>query len=173
MTEISGKKSPNCRPRVSQQGRPWAITAIVLHDTVGAAPGAIDWLCNPESGVSAHVVITKAGEIYRLVDDDEIAYHAGGSLLHGQSSVNNFSLGVEMERLPADDVADPWPDWQLAAASLWCAEKCLQYQIPLNRIVAHADVAIPAGRKIDPRNFPTFKFLIMVADDIKLLDVDV
>jgi len=156
MTEIQ-RLSPNHTARIMP------ISAIILHDTVGAVEGAVSWLCNPASKVSAHIVISKAGDIYRLVPDDRIAWHAGHAVVWQDYRVNDFSLGVELERLPFDDATVPWPYMQLQATAGWCATKCIQYRIPLNRIAMHKEIAIPVGRKQDPRDFDLYGFLLEVA----------
>lgn len=137
------------------------ITAIVIHTTGGSCDGAIEWFARPDAKVSSHVVISKTGQVYRCVDDKDRAWHAGFSTLHQVPDCNDYSLGVELERLP--DEIGPYPDAQLEAAAQWCAEKCNEYQIPLNRIVGHHDIAVPLGRKSDPANFEWVDFLLEVS----------
>lgn len=146
--------SPNRSTRTAR------VSAVVMHTTGSeSCRGTLDWFQNPDSQVSSHVVIDLDGWIYRVVSDDLSAWHAGKSLLHQQASVNNFSLGVELVgKKPVN-----YPPAQLDAAARWVAEACKKHQIPLNRIVGHADVAIPHGRKTDPENFPWSSFLLQVA----------
>ncbi|MCS7184104.1 MAG: peptidoglycan DD-metalloendopeptidase family protein [Patescibacteria group bacterium] len=48
-------------------------------------------------GVSAHYLIDREGKIYRLVEENDIAYHAGKSRMpDGRSEVNLFSIGIEL-----------------------------------------------------------------------------
>jgi N-acetylmuramoyl-L-alanine amidase len=47
---------------------PQPIKGVVLHGTDGPLGASINWLCNPESDVSANFVISKSGVIYRLVN---------------------------------------------------------------------------------------------------------
>ena len=150
-------QSPNCGGV-----RPAKISAIVMHDTGGySAQSALSWFDTLASGVSAHVVIDTDGTIYRVVPDNRVAWHAGKSSLHGVERVNDFSLGVEL--VDANDLT-PYPTKQWSAAVDWVAWKCGQYQIPLNRVVPHAAVALPRGRKIDPGpDFNWSRFLRDVA----------
>jgi N-acetyl-anhydromuramyl-L-alanine amidase AmpD len=49
--------------------------------------------------VSAHYMIDRAGTAYRLVREQDIAWHAGGSIMPAPDSrtgVNRFSLGIEL-----------------------------------------------------------------------------
>jgi N-acetyl-anhydromuramyl-L-alanine amidase AmpD len=73
-----------------------AIRWIVIHTTEDA-PGSDcsisrNWFKNPASGVSAHYVICQDGTIYRMVDDENTAYHAGNF------QYNLRSIGIELER---------------------------------------------------------------------------
>ncbi|MFC1609245.1 N-acetylmuramoyl-L-alanine amidase, partial [Patescibacteria group bacterium] len=48
-------------------------------------------------GVSPHYLINREGRIYRLVEDKNIAYHAGVSKMpDGRKNANGFSIGVEL-----------------------------------------------------------------------------
>ena len=135
------------------------IQRIVVHDTAGSMPGCLDWLQIDRPGtadnVSIHVLVTKYGDIFRLVPDEMMAWHCRG--------YNSISLGIEMERA-RDDEDGPYPESQLEAAAAWIAVKCVQYGIPLNKVHAHAE--LDPGRRRDPRNFPWEPFLIRVAEII-------
>ena len=76
-------QSPNCS---SRNGMP--IRRIVMHYTDSPnVNGTIAWFQNPESRVSAHYVIGRAGDIYQMVQDSDKAWHAGGA--------NADSIGIE------------------------------------------------------------------------------
>lgn len=45
---------------------------------------------------SAHLLIGRDGETWRLVESDREAYHAGASILNGRSGCNRFTLGIEL-----------------------------------------------------------------------------
>lgn len=138
------------------------ITQIILHNTEGSAGGALVWLCTTpaerksqtgyESYTSAHVLIDKMGIVYRLVSDSKKAWGCKGH--------NTNSLHVELEMLKTDADGDFTPS-QLAACAEWCAEKCIEYRIPLNRIVSHA--SLDPERRSDPRGFDFYEFLLEVA----------
>jgi len=53
-----------------------------------------------EYGVSAHYMIGRNGEIYRLVDENRVAFHAGKGSLPGfpayQNKMNEYSIGIEL-----------------------------------------------------------------------------
>lgn len=45
---------------------------------------------------SAHLLIGRDGETWRLVEYDKQAYHAGASILNGRRSCNRWTLGIEL-----------------------------------------------------------------------------
>src|SRR5689334_5602184 len=72
------------------------ISMIVLHATVGSAASALAWLTNPAARVSAHYVIEKSGHIHQPVADKYAAWHAGRASWHGQTAINECSIGIEL-----------------------------------------------------------------------------
>ena len=138
------------------------ITRIILHDTESSAKEALAWLSTTpadrkkqtgvESYSSTHVLIDKLGIIYRLVPDSKKAWGCKGH--------NTNSLQIELEMLKTDPDGTFTPE-QLAASAEWCAEKCIEYRIPLNRIVSHA--SLDPARRTDPRGFDFYEFLLEVA----------
>jgi N-acetyl-anhydromuramyl-L-alanine amidase AmpD len=50
-------------------------------------------------GVSSHFLISRQGEIFRLVPEQEKAWHCGGSCMPApdlRKNVNEFSIGIEL-----------------------------------------------------------------------------
>ena len=45
---------------------------------------------------SAHLLIGRGGETWRLVEYEKQAYHAGASILNGRKSCNRWTLGIEL-----------------------------------------------------------------------------
>jgi N-acetylmuramoyl-L-alanine amidase len=71
---------------------------IIMHYTAGdTAIGAVEHLCNPSAEVSAHLVVSEAGEVYQLVPFNKIAWHAGKSYWQGRESLNRYSIGIEID----------------------------------------------------------------------------
>jgi N-acetylmuramoyl-L-alanine amidase len=132
--------------------RPMPPRMIVMHATAGTDSAA--WLSTTsQPPVSSHVLIKKTGQVIRIVQDDQVAWHAGVSKLYpyggtGQPSINAVSLGVELENL--DTIGDSYPVVQTQAAAAVCYRWWKQYgAIP---IVTHAQIA--PLRKKDPQFFP-------------------
>jgi N-acetyl-anhydromuramyl-L-alanine amidase AmpD len=45
---------------------------------------------------SAHLLIGRGGEVWKLVEYEFEAYHAGASILNGRNGCNRFTLGIEL-----------------------------------------------------------------------------
>lgn len=45
---------------------------------------------------SAHVMIGREGEVWKLVEFDKQAYHAGASIMNGRANCNRWTLGIEL-----------------------------------------------------------------------------
>ena len=129
-----------------------AITCIVLHST--AQPdlqATINWFLTPESKVSAHFVVDKDGRVVQMVPVEARAWHAGVSTLDGVAGVNDYSIGIEM--VNRNDGLDPYPEAQYQAVARIILEAQALYPIPDSRVVSHASIALPPGRKTDPAGF--------------------
>jgi hypothetical protein len=112
-------KSPNftvgTRPKIG----------YVIHGTLGKYEGAIDWLCTPPekrpvlSYSSAHYVVAKDGRMTQLVDDKDVAWHAGNvshpnrraqsllPLVNGKFlNPNESFIGIELEWFLGDKITE-------------------------------------------------------------------
>ena len=162
MTQVITRRSPNHSARPSGV----LIDCIVMHATASHdVEQDVDWLCEPLSKASAHVVIDRDGTIYSLVPVDRKAWHAGVSELDGRQNVNDFSIGVELAN---SNRGEKYSDAQLGAAAVLCASYIKEWPaITVDRIVRHADVALPAGRKSDPAPpFDIEAFRVLVREEL-------
>lgn len=127
------------------------ISAIVMHaDASTRVDSTLDWCRRPESKVSYHVLIGRTGNVFVLVHPELRAWHAGKSELDGVTDVNDFSIGVCLSN---KNTGETYPVAQTYEAAVVCATLCDFYKIPVERIVTHAEIATPAGRKTDPLGF--------------------
>ena len=94
--------------------------------------------------VSSHLVIGHDGAVYQPVAFDQRAWHAGESSFAGQSGCNDFSIGIEL--IGAEE--GPFTDAQYEVLATVCQRLCQTYDIPVDHIVGHRDIA--PGRKVDP-----------------------
>ncbi len=139
-------------PHFNARRSPNDITCIVIHSTANSSlKGVIDWFNNPTSQLSAHYTIGKDGTIVQHVKDSDRAWHAGQSVWKGRNSVNDFGIGIELVNL--NDGQDPYPEAQHQANVALCAYLCFRYNIEVDDIMGHLDIALPPGRKSDPRGY--------------------
>lgn len=91
----------------------------------------------------------------RLVPDLLRAWHAERSRWRGIEGVNTISLGWEIAN--RNDGIDPYTDAQYATLARLAAFYVRQ-GIGLGDFVSHAGVALPPGRKSDPRGWDWPRF---------------
>lgn len=140
--------SPNCDNRPPGA----TINCLVLHATVEpTTEGTMNIFLTPARRVSAHFVVGRDGRVVQMVPVERRAWHAGPSILDGVSSVNDYSVGIEMVNL--NNGKDPYTDAQIHAVAGILRFLRSRYAIPDSRVVSHASIALPAGRKSDPVGF--------------------
>jgi N-acetylmuramoyl-L-alanine amidase len=127
---------------------------VVLHYTGMRTGGEAEaWLCNPASEVSSHYLVHEDGRIVQMVREADRAWHAGKSSWHGETDINSHSIGIEIVNPGHDLGYKDFPDRQMDAVETLCRGISLRHSIPVERILAHSDVA--PGRKSDPgEKFP-------------------
>jgi N-acetyl-anhydromuramyl-L-alanine amidase AmpD len=128
------------------------VDCVVLHSTASDTfASTVGKFRNPKSRVSAHFVVDKDGTVVQMVRIEDRAWHAGSSVLDDRPNVNDYSVGIEM--VNRNDGVDPYTIAQyrsVAGIIRLLRTKC---DIPTARIVSHAQIARPYGRKTDPRAF--------------------
>ncbi|KHL26473.1 N-acetylmuramoyl-L-alanine amidase [Croceibacterium mercuriale] len=134
--------SPNWNERTG------AIAMVVLHYTEMPFDAALARLTDPAAEVSAHYLISEAGEVTRLVAEDKRAWHAGASFWRGIRNVNSASIGIELEHPGHAGGYRPFAPAQIDALLPLLARIVQAHDIPRANVVAHSDVA--PTRKIDP-----------------------
>ena len=132
---------------VNSSVRTSKIEYIILHYTEIPLQDALTRLISAKSEVSAHYLIKKDGEVFQLVDDYIIAWHAGKSSWKNFTHLNRHSLGIEIDNSGISEFSSI----QIES----CIELCLyllnKHNINPARVIGHSDVA--PDRKIDPGIF--------------------
>lgn len=122
---------------------------LLLHYTdMVRAEDAVALLRDPEAGVSAHYVVGEDGRVWRLVDEERRAWHAGVSFWAGESDINSRSIGIEIANPGHSHGYRRFPEAQMLAVMALCRDILARHPIPPHRVLGHSDVA--PGRKIDP-----------------------
>lgn len=134
-------------PNFNERSLP--INMVVIHYTeMKPVETALERLCDPEAGVSAHYLITEEGRVIRLVPEEKRAWHAGASYWRGHKDVNSASVGIELDHPGHELGYREFSEAQFEALVPLVARIVKEHDIPRANVVGHSDVA-PA-RKIDP-----------------------
>jgi N-acetyl-anhydromuramyl-L-alanine amidase AmpD len=126
------------------------IDAVVVHSTFNNSGGDyydIDLVIKQfkRYDVAAHYVIGRNGEIYLLVDEKNIVYHAGKSKLpDGSTNVNTRSIGIELMTSYTEGPTEKQLEALLSLIDKIKKEHTIKY------VLRHSDIA--PGRKTDPWN---------------------
>lgn len=124
-------------------------TLLILHYTgMESAEAALTRLTDPAAKVSAHYTVDEDGTIYRHVDEDRRAWHAGHSFWRGETDINAHSIGVEIVNPGHEFGYREFPAAQMAAVTALCRDIMARHDIVDEDVLAHSDIA-PA-RKEDP-----------------------
>lgn len=130
------------------------VDMAILHYT-GMMTGAeaLARLRDPAARVSAHYLVEENGDVYRLVDEDKRAWHAGVSSWRGEAETNGRSIGIEIVNPGHEWGYRDFPDEQIAAVIALLKDIRTRHNIPPERVLGHSDVA--PRRKDDPgEKFP-------------------
>jgi len=131
-----------------------SIKFLVIHYTgMQSERESIKRLCNPKSKVSSHYFINQNGKIYRLVEDNRIAWHAGKSCWGKYKNLNKNSIGIEMINKGHQFGYTNFKKKQLSNLIKICQNLIKKYRIKRQNIIGHSDIA--PLRKLDPgEKFP-------------------
>ena len=127
-------------PRNPERGIRKSTELIVLHTTEAPERSSINKVS--ERG-ECHYVVTEDGSIYRIIDRDKEAFHAGRSMWNGKEDVDKFSIGIECVGYHDKEMGIV----QLRAISKLVKELQKLYRIPDAKVVAHSHIAYGAPNK--------------------------
>ena len=137
------------------------IKFLVLHHVeADGVDHAIEQFKDHE--VSSHFLIDEAGKIFELVDENDVAYHAGVSFWAGVDGLNKNSIGVEF--INSEPFLKKFTKEQMQAGVELCRYLIEKYKIESKNIVGHSDIAYSKetgllDRKQDPSHLFDWKFL--------------
>ena len=127
-------------PRNPERNVRKSTELIVLHTTEAPARSSLNKLSDRGE---AHFCVTEEGQVYRIVDRDREAFHAGRSMWNGKEDVDKFSIGIEC----VGHHDKPMPSVQIAAIRDLVKELQAMYRIPDERVVCHSHVAYGTPNK--------------------------
>jgi len=131
-----------------------SIKFVVFHYTgMQSERESILRLCDTKYKVSSHLLIGQNGKIYRLVNDNKIAWHAGISQWGRYKNLNKYSIGIELVNKGHQFGYTYFKKKQISSLIKICKSLTKKYNIKRQNFVGHSDIA--PLRKIDPgEKFP-------------------
>ena len=150
MKFITTYRSPNYDFRVKKS----KIKFIIIHYTAMCSlKETLEHLCSSKSKVSTHFLVSKKGEIYHIVNEENRAWHAGKSYWKKIKDINSYSIGIELENTGHYLSFEKYSNLQIRSLAKLLRYLKLLHHISINNILAHSDVA--PMRKLDPgEKFP-------------------
>lgn len=122
------------------------MSYLVLHHTASPATqkwlDVVKYLATSTAQVSVHYVVDRNWDVYKLCDDNRIAWHAWVSERLWKKNINDYSIWIEI-------VSDGniYTDEQRLATRELVKYLINAHNIPTNWIIRHKDIA--PKRKID------------------------
>ena len=113
---------------------------IVLHTTEAPARSSLNKVSDRGE---CHYCVTENGGVYRIVDRDREAFHAGRSMWQGAEDVDKYSVGIECVGYHNKVM----PKVQIAAIRELVEQLKAHYKLPDHAVVAHSHVAYGAPNK--------------------------
>ena len=114
---------------------------------------SIKRLKNPKSKVSCHYLINRKGKIVKMVDDKNVAWHAGKSKWKKLIDLNKNSIGIELVNKGHQFGYQNFSKPQIKSLIWLCKKLKRKYSIKTENFLGHSDIA--PLRKSDPgEKFP-------------------
>ena len=145
----SGPRMDTNHPSVNHDSR---VQFVVLHYTSTSLERSLELLTR--GPVSSHYLIgDNPPTIYKLVDENLRAWHAGESEWRGRTWLNSRSIGIEIVNqgfrdTPNGRVWYPYTEGQIQALIVLLKDISTRYKIDPHNIIGHSDIA--PLRKLDP-----------------------
>lgn len=133
------------------------IKFIILHYT-GMQSKRVSFkkLMDINSRVSCHYFVDRKGKIIQMVEDKNIAWHAGKSKWKNIKDLNKNSIGIELVNRGHGNKYENFPKLQIDKLLTLCLILKKKYKIKDRNFLGHSDIA--PLRKIDPgEKFPWLK----------------
>ena len=147
--------SPNFDPK---KRRLKQIKFIVFHYTgMKKEKEALNRLTDLKSKVSSHYFIKSDGQIFTLVPEKYIAWHAGVSAWKNYKFLNKYSIGIEISNPGHDHKYRKFSKKQIVSIIKLTKYLIKKYNIVLNFVLGHSDIA-PIRKKDPGEKFP-WKYL--------------
>jgi N-acetylmuramoyl-L-alanine amidase len=142
--KIISKPSPNFELKAKRR-----IKYIIIHYTnLPSTQASLKHILNKRNKVSAHYLLDQKGKIYSLVNEKDIAWHAGISSWKADKLLNKKSIGIELQNTGTAGNYEKFPNQQISQLEKLILELQNKYNISNANILGHSDIS--PDRKIDP-----------------------
>ena len=130
------------------------IKFIIIHYTgMQSERASINRLTSKRSNVSAHYLINKKGDIINMVDEKNIAWHAGKSKWKNFVNLNEKSIGIELVNKGLQFGYETFSKKQISKLVSLCKILIKKYKLKSTDILGHSDIA-PLRKKDPGEKFP-------------------
>ena len=143
--KINYKKelSPNFSKRKKK------IKYIIIHYTgTKTLLEALNIFRDKNSQASCHWLISKKGKLYKIVDEKNVAWHAGISYWKGERMLNDNSIGIELDNIGHGLNYKIFSNTQMIVLEKLLKLLLNKYNIKEKNVLGHSDIA--PNRKLDP-----------------------
>ena len=136
------------------------IKFIIIHYTgMQSEIACVKKLKDPRSKVSCHYLINRRGNIIKMVEEKNIAWHAGKSRWKNYANLNKNSLGIELVNKGHEFGYQNFTSKQIKSLIFLCKILKKKFSIKKENFLGHSDIA--PLRKIDPgEKFPWKKLSV-------------
>ncbi|VVQ24078.1 N-acetylmuramoyl-L-alanine amidase AmiD [Pseudomonas fluorescens] len=162
----SGPRFDTSHPSANYDSR---VQFVVVHYTNASLERSLQLLTHGE--VSSHYLIgdDKGATIYKLMDENVRAWHAGESEWDGRTWLNSSSIGIEIvnpgfKDTPTGRVWYPYTEDQVQSLIVLLKDISKRHGIKPRDIIGHSDIA--PMRKLDPG--PLFPWKRLAAEGLGL-----
>ncbi|MHC8398253.1 N-acetylmuramoyl-L-alanine amidase [Pseudomonas sp. MDT1-17] len=160
----SGPRYDTRHPSANHDSR---IQFVVVHYTSASLERSLQLLTHGD--VSSHYLIgdDKGATIYKLMDENLRAWHAGESEWQGRTWLNSSSIGIEIvnpgfKDTPTGRLWYPYSEDQVQSLIVLLKDISKRYAINPRSIIGHSDIA--PLRKLDPG--PLFPWKRLAAEGL-------
>ena len=137
------KLSPNFSKRNKK------IKYIIIHYTgTNSLLETLNIFRDKNSKVSCHWLISKRGKLYKIVDEKNVAWHAGISYWKGERMLNDNSIGIELDNIGHGLNYKIFSNTQMTVLQKLLKLLLNKYNIKEKNVLGHSDIA--PNRKLDP-----------------------
>ncbi len=162
----SGPRYDTSHPSANYDSR---IQLVVVHYTSASLERSLQLLTHGD--VSSHYLIgdDKSATVYKLMDENQRAWHAGESQWQGRTWLNSSSIGIEIvnpgyKDTPTGRLWYPYSEAQIESLITLLKDISKRNGISPRHIIGHSDIA--PLRKLDPG--PLFPWKRLAAEGLGL-----